>query len=136
MEAKQGGEGPLGARTARAGQPLTPRHVHGRDTARGSQSRLHAHYGLVDTQQGRILPSSEVSRQRENAQGPDPGAMRWTDPGLLDAQLCTQPCLPVRLTSHLCKADPTPPHPGHPAGCPQPHPPHGTLLASTVYLPD
>ena len=85
MEATRGGEGPLGAETARAGQPLTPRHVHGTDTARGSQSQLHGDWGLVATQQGRILPSSEVSRQRENARGPDPGASRWTHPGLLDA---------------------------------------------------
>lgn len=136
MGVTRGGEGPLGAKTARAGQPLTPQHVHGGDTARGSQSRLHGDWGLVAAQQGQILPSSEVSWQRENARGPDPGASRWTDPGLLDAQLCTQPSLPARLTSRLCKADPTPPQLGHPAGCPQPHPPHGATLASTVYLPD
>lgn len=61
------------------------------------------------TQQGRTLPSYKVSRQRENTRGPDPGASRWTDPGLLDAQLCTQLGLPVRLSSLLCKTDPAPP---------------------------
>lgn len=84
------------------------------------------------TQQGQTLPSCKVSWQRENAQGPDSGASQWTDPGLLDAQLCTQLCLPVRLSSLLCKADPAPPQLDHPPGCRQPHP----QLAPTVYLPD